>query len=104
QHLGQRAAARVDRAAGQVVVELAGDEHLLRGRLDLGDEFGRAIFPGELLAENGVAKGGAQQAGQVGLGQVALRGPDLPGAADRVAEQQGRRRGGAGGGGGGVGG
>src|SRR6202042_222702 len=82
QHLGQRAAARVDRAAGQFVVELAGDQPLLRGRLDLGDEFGRAIFPGEPLAEIGVAKGGAQQAGQVGLGQVALRGPDLPGAAD----------------------
>src|SRR5690349_6163522 len=63
---GQRPPSGVRRPGGQVVVELAGDEHLLGGRLYLGDQLGAAVPVLEFLAEARLAEDGAQ-----GLRQVA---------------------------------
>src|SRR6185437_4947325 len=55
EHLHQGAAASVDGAPGEVVVELAGDENPLGGVFHLGAELGRAVVRGEFLAGFGVA-------------------------------------------------
>src|SRR6266498_1772020 len=53
-----------------VVVELAGQEDLVRGRLDLGEELVGALLAVQRGPEVRLAERGAQRPGQVALGQV----------------------------------
>src|SRR5580704_13370283 len=70
QHAGQRPAPRVPGHRDQVVVELAGHEHLVRGLLNLGQQLVGAFLAAQRGTEVGLAEGGPQRPGQVALGQV----------------------------------
>src|SRR5215469_13875278 len=86
EHLRQGPPPGLDRARGHVVVELAGEEDLVRGGLKLADELLGAIVVLEGYAELFLAERRPQGPGQVALGQV----PGLLallGAAHRVGQQ-----------------
>src|SRR5260370_11169315 len=70
QHAGERAVPGLPGRRDHVVVELAGQEHLVRRRLDLGKQFVGAFLAAQRGPEAGLAEGGAQRPGEVALGQV----------------------------------
>src|SRR5271170_538722 len=70
QHPGQRPVPGVPGHRDQVVVELTGHEHLVRGLLDLGQQLVRALLAAQRGPEVRLAEGGPQGPGQVALGQV----------------------------------
>ena len=85
QHAGQRPAPGVPGHRDQVVVELAGHEHLVRGLLDLGQQLVGALLAAQRGAEVRLAERGLQGPGQVALGQVARPVPVfLPGGTLRT--------------------
>jgi hypothetical protein len=78
---GERAPPGFAGRRDDVVVELAGQEDLVRGRLDLGEEFIGAFLAAQRRPEARLAERGAQRPGQVALGQVARA--CLPGGGGR---------------------
>jgi hypothetical protein len=70
QDAGQRPVPRGPRRRGQVVVELAGHEHLMSGFLDPGEQLVGAFLAAQRGPEVRLAEGGLQGPGQVTLGQV----------------------------------
>src|ERR1700746_3602029 len=71
QHPGQPAAPRGKRDGHRVVVELPGDEYLLRARLELGDELVRALERLDGRARAWLAEHRAQRSAQIALGKLA---------------------------------
>src|SRR5580693_6842414 len=88
QHAGQRPVAGVAGHRGQVVVELARHEHLVRGLLDLGQQLVGALLAAQRGPEVRLAERGLQRPGQVALGQVARPVPARPGAVYGAGQQQ----------------
>src|SRR6266581_8800546 len=70
QQAGERPPPGLPGRRDHVVVELAGQEHLVRGRLDLGEELVGAFLAAQRGPEVRLAERGAQRPGQVALGQV----------------------------------
>src|SRR5215468_8207832 len=88
QRPGQRPPPGVDGPQGHVVVELAGDEHLVRRGLHLAEQFRGPVLAVQFGPEARLAERGAQRAGQVAFRQVPFGWVGLLGAADRIGEQQ----------------
>src|ERR1700722_15532931 len=111
EELGPRRAAGQPQAAGQppapgglggrdgVVVELAGQEDLVGGALQLGQELLAVVQAGQRDPEVGLAEDRPQRAGQVALGVLAaraggpgiVRGPGQQDAGGRVEQAGGRQ-------------
>src|SRR6266571_111261 len=91
QQAGERPPPGLPGRRDHVVVELAGQEHLVRGRLDLGEELVGPLLAAQRGPEAGLAERGAQRPGQVALGQVA-RAVAAAGAVHRGGQQQARGR------------
>src|ERR1700677_3496625 len=70
QHAGERPAPGVPGDRDHVVVELAGQEHLMRGRLDFAEQFVGALLTTQRRTEVRLTESGPQRAGEVALGQV----------------------------------
>src|SRR6266571_8580726 len=99
QQAGERPPPGLPGRRDHVVVELAGQEHLVRGRLDLGEELVGPLLAAQRGPEVRLAERGAQRPGQVALGQVMRAitvlsggthppGPPLTGSVHRGGQEQ----------------